>query len=83
MELVFQKIQKWDILKPHNFGKFALPKFGLRAFVKFRFYRQIQSTKINRNCRNLKILSKFVKIFNQIFPFNLILNICTDFNSVN
>ena len=58
MELVFQKIQKWDILKPHNFGKFALPKFGLRAFVKFRFYRQIQSTKINWKCVYSKILLK-------------------------
>ena len=29
MELVFQKIQKWDIYRAHKFGKFAVPKFGI------------------------------------------------------
>ena len=29
MERVLQKIQKWDIKRPHKFGEFALPKFGV------------------------------------------------------
>ena len=70
MEFFFGKIQKSDLQEPPKFKQFVLPKFGSTAsyhtgkyfFIKFCFYSQIQSTKINYNDGQPKILSEFEKI---------------------